>query len=162
MEQKNLDIYGHASIPWSHAKKLLAGGSNTFWLATTRPDGRPHLAGVGALWADDKIYFVTGPRTRKGRNLAKNPKCAISVSLKGLDLTIEGTAVKITDDATLERLAKLYRDGGWPASVRDGALIAEYSAPSAGPPPWDLYVLAPRTAFGVGSEEPAGATRWRF
>ena len=163
MEQKNLDIYGAAPIPWSRAKEQLdAGGDHTFWLATTRPGGTPHLAAVGALWIDNKIYFTTGARTRKGRNLAKNAKCAFSVSLKGLDLVIEGTAVKVTDDATLQRLAKTYRDQGWPAIARDGVLTAEYSAPSAGPPPWDLYVVAPRVAFGVATAEPNGATRWRF
>jgi uncharacterized pyridoxamine 5'-phosphate oxidase family protein len=164
VEETNLDIYGHPPIPWSRAKELLdAGEANSFWLGTTRPDGRPHVAAVGALWLDDKVYFVTGARTRKGRNLAKNASCVFSVTLKGLDLVLEGTAVKITDDATLQRLAKVYRDqSGWPASVRDGAFTAEYSAPSAGPPPWDLYVLTPKTAFGVATTEPHGATRWRF
>ena len=40
----------------------------TFWLATTRPDGRPHLTAIGALWLDGKIYFTTGAGTRKGRD----------------------------------------------------------------------------------------------
>lgn len=161
--QKNLDIYGDAPLHWSRAlEQLEAGPAGTFWLATTRPDGRPHVAGVGALWVDGVIYFVTGPGTRKGRNLAENPDCAISVSLKGLDLVIEGSALKVTDDATLRRLAKKYADQGWPAKVSDGAFTAPYSAPSAGPPPWDLYVFTPATAFGVASDEPTGATRWRF
>ena len=70
--------------------------------------------------------------------------------------------MKVADDATLRRLAKRYADQGWPASVKDGAITAEYSAPSAGPPPWDLYVFTPTTAFGVATAEPNGATRWRF
>jgi hypothetical protein len=44
----------------------------------------------------------------------------------------------------------------------DGVLTAEYSAPGAGPPPWDLYAVTPVTAFGLASSEPFGATRWRF
>lgn len=161
--QKNLDIYGDAPIPWSRAlEQLEAGPAGTFWLATTRPDGRPHVAGIGAVWLDEKIYFVTGAGTRKGRNLAENPNCVFSVSLKGLDLVIEGPAIKVTDETTLRRLAKLYVDQGWPATVSDGAFTAPYSAPSAGPPPWDLYGVTPTTAFGVASDEPTGATRWRF
>lgn len=160
---KNLDIYGHKAIPWSRALEILnAGFDGTCWLATTRPDGRPHVAGIGALWLDEKFYIVTGARTRKGRNLANNPSCVISVALKGLDLAVEGRAVKVTDDATLHRLAKRYADQGWPATVKDGAFTAPYSAPSAGPPPWDLYVMTPTTAFGVATAEPHGATRWRF
>lgn len=75
--RKNLDVYGAAPVPWSRALKELEGGTGgTFWLATTNPDGRPHVAGVGALWVDSKIYFVTGARTRKGRNLAAHADCA--------------------------------------------------------------------------------------
>ena len=171
MEQKNLDIYGNDTIPWSRALKALeadatkpveAGTPTTYWLATTRPDGRPHLAGVGAMWVDGHFYVVSGPGTRKSRNLAGNPSCVISVSLRGLDLVVEGTARIVTDDPTLQRVAKLYAAQGWPASVRDGAFTAEFSAPSAGPPPWNLYDMTPSTAFGVASAEPYGATRWRF
>jgi pyridoxamine 5'-phosphate oxidase-like protein len=160
---KNLDIYGAAPLEWSRAlKQLEAGPSGTFWLATTSPDGRPHVAGIGALWVDGKIYLVSGSGTRKGRNLAANSNCVLSVSLTGIDLVIEGRAVRITDRPTLLRLAKRYADQGWPASVSGGALTAEYSAPSAGPPPWNLYVVRPTTAFGVASTEPSGATRWQF
>jgi pyridoxamine 5'-phosphate oxidase-like protein len=160
---KNLDIYGAAPIPWSRAlKQLEAGTAGSYWLATTRPDGRPHVAAVGALWVDGKIYFTSSTRTRKGRNLAASPDCVLSVSLTGIDLVVEGTAVRITDRPTLLRLAKRYADQGWPASVSGGALTAEYSAPSAGPPPWNLYVVRPTTAFGVATAEPSGATRWQF
>ena len=163
MEQKNLDIYGDKPIPWSRAlAQLDAGVGGTYWLATTRPNGRPHVAAVGALWVDGKVYFTSGATTRKSRNLAENPRCVISVSLKDLDLVIEGPAEKVTDEATLQRFAQLYAAQGWPASVSDGAMTAEYSAPSAGPPPWDLYVVTPATAFGVATAEPNGATRWRF
>lgn len=86
----------------------------------------------------------------------------IAVALGDLDLVVEGTAARVTDEATLERVAERAREGGWPATVKDGAFTAEYSAPSAGPPPWDLYVMTPHTAFGVATAEPYGATRWRF
>jgi pyridoxine/pyridoxamine 5'-phosphate oxidase len=163
MKQTNLDIYGHAPLAWLRAvEQLEAETAKSFWLATTRPDGRPHVAAVGALWVDGKLYFTSGPGTRKSRNLAHNPACVFSVSLPNLDLVIEGTAARVTDDATLQHLAQRYAAQGWPARVSDGALTAEYSAPSAGPPPWYLYVLKPTTAFGVATAEPHGATRWQF
>ena len=56
----------------------------------------------------------------------------------------------------------LYNEQGWEPSVKDGAFTAAYSAPSAGPPPWDLYAMTPVTMFGVATAEPYGATRWRF
>src|SRR2546428_4232588 len=75
MDQKNLaDLYGLDPIPWSRALEALEATdpqSRTF-LATTRPDGRPHVAGVGALWDEGRVYFVSGAGTRKSRNVAQN------------------------------------------------------------------------------------------
>jgi nitroimidazol reductase NimA-like FMN-containing flavoprotein (pyridoxamine 5'-phosphate oxidase superfamily) len=166
METKNLaDLYGLEPIPWSRALEALETGNQrneTSFLATTRPDGRPHLAGVGAVWDNGQVYFVSGDGTRKSRNVADNPMCSMAMSLPGLDLVIEGAARRVTDDETLYRLAKRYADGGWPARVEDGAFTYDYSAPSAGPPPWNLYAIAPTTVYGVLAAEPGGATRWRF
>jgi hypothetical protein len=105
---------------------------------------------------------VSGPGTRKSRNLAENPSCVISLTLKDIDLVVDGTAVRVTDAATLQRLAKLYNEQGWPVSVDADGFTAEYSAPSAGPPPWNLYEIAPAVAFGVAFAAPDGAMRWRF
>jgi hypothetical protein len=166
MDQKNLDIYGSEPIQWSRPLEQLrsfqAGPGTSTWLSTTRPDGRPHTAGVGAVWFDDRFYVVSGPGTQKSRNLAANPRCVISLSLPDIDLVVEGTAVRVTDDATLQRLVARYNEQGWPASVQDGAFTAAYSAPSAGPPPWYLYEVTPTIAFGVATGEPYGAMRWRF
>lgn len=172
VDERNLDIYGSPPIPWSRASDLLEGVTGslqdkdhapiTHWLSTMSPNGTPHVAGVGAVWVDHTFYFTSGDRTRKSRNLASNPRCAISVALSGLDLIVNGTAAKVTDETTLERLARLYAAQGWPASVKDGAFVAEFSAPSAGPPPWALYVMTPSTGFGVATAEPWGASRWQL
>lgn len=174
VETTNLDIYGSAVLPWSRVRDLLDVGQGqpnvgldedthrTYWLSTAGPDGAPHLAGIGALWVDDQIWFVSGPGTRKSRNLAANPACAVAASLPGLDLVIEGAATRVTDGASLERLAAAYRAQGWPAKVDGDAFTAPYNAPSAGPPPWHLYVLTPEVAYAIASAEPHGATRWRF
>jgi general stress protein 26 len=166
MDEKNLDIYGNKSIPWSRAVKQLETQTRergrTCWLATTSPQGNPHMTAVGAIWDEGKFYFTSGAGTRKSQNLAKNPNCAISVSLGDLDVVVEGTARRATDKATLERIAEQYAAQGWPAKAGDGSITAEFSAPSAGPPPWDLYVVTPSSAVGVATAEPNGATRWRF
>src|ERR1700704_1830263 len=110
MEEKNLDIYGDPPIPWSRALEQLEAAPDpevlrTTWLSTVRPDGRPHAAGIGALWVDGKFYFTSGPTTRKTRNLAANPNCTLSMSLPGLDLIVEGRAVKRTDPGTTTKTA---------------------------------------------------------
>jgi hypothetical protein len=165
LDATNLDIYGDAPIPWSRAEKQLeetTGQNLTHFLTTVRPDGRPHVAGVGAVWADGTFYFTSGAGTRKSRNLAERADCVISVKLADLDLVVEGTAAKVTDESTLERLVAVFNAGGWPATVEDGAFTAPYSAPSAGPAPWDLYKFMPTKAFGVATAEPYGAMRWDF
>ena len=165
MKAKNLaDLYELELVPWSRAEEALnssdAPNGGTWFLATIRPDGKPHVAGVGALWDEDSVYVVSGPGTQKSRNLSQNPNCAVSVSMKGIDLVVEGTAERVTDQSTLERMAKRYGDTGWPARVEDSAFTYDYSAPSAGPPPWYLYRITPAVIYGVLGEEPGGATRW--
>jgi hypothetical protein len=171
VEVTNLDIYGHPAIPWSRPLDLLAagppqpdvpGGEYFVVLGTCRPDGRPHAASIGAIWFDGDLYFTSGPQTRKSRNLAANPASTLSIRLHGIDLILEGESARVTDSPTLEAVAALYRAGGWPAEVQGDAFSAPYSAPSAGPPPWYLYRFTTRVAFGVTTEEPYGATRWRF
>jgi hypothetical protein len=165
MDTRNLDIYGSAPIPWSRARDALAasrGPGVTFFLGTVRPDGTPHAAGLGAVWVEDALWFVTGPRTRKARNLTANPACTVSCRLPGIDVVLEGRAERVTDPDRLARLAAVYREGGWPAEVDGDAFTAPYSAPSAGPPPWHLHRLTCHTAFGVATAEPHGASRWRF
>ena len=68
----------------------------------------------------------------------------------------------MTDRATLDAVAKRYHDDGWPVDGRGRRATAPYSAPSAGPPPWQVYRLGFDTVFGVATVEPNGATRWRF
>jgi Pyridoxamine 5'-phosphate oxidase len=168
-ETINLDSVGYGTpvFPWSRAAEELAAENETvigrpYFLTTVSPKGAPHAAGIGAMWDDGDLYFVSGPGTRKSRYLAANPACAVTVRLDSLDLTMEGAAARVTDPAILEHLAVLYRAGGWPAEVEDGAFTAPYSAPSAGPAPWYVYHFIIHTAVGVGIKAPEGATLWRF
>jgi hypothetical protein len=164
-EVTNLDRYGDPALEWTRVRDALASGpiGGEFFLGTVRPDGRPHAAGVGALCLDDVLYFVSGPTTRKSRNVAANPACTLSAKFPGIDVIIEGSAARVTDPATLEKIAAHYRDNaGWPAEVEGDAFTAPFSAPSAGPPPWYLYTITLHTVFAVATAEPTGATRWRF
>ena len=176
MEATNLaDLYHSPLLDWARIETRLRAGlsqapgtggpdRHTCWLATINPDGSPHLTGIGALWANGCWWFETGKYTRKGRNLARDPRCTLSVAAQEFDLISEGEATVVTDAATVAELAARWAAEGWPARADDTgvALTAEYSAPSAGPPPWHVYRLTPRTATAVGTVDPGGATRWRF
>ncbi|HEY6679418.1 MAG TPA: pyridoxamine 5'-phosphate oxidase family protein, partial [Actinomycetota bacterium] len=101
MDSKNLaDLYGLPLIDWTRVEARLGsgipqapgtGGPNrhTCWLATIDPDGSPHVTGVGAVWVDDTFWFETGERSRKGRNLARDPRCTLAVATDEFDLAIE-------------------------------------------------------------------------
>jgi len=166
VEVTNLDRYGSPPLPWSRPHDLLvdspAQPGTPYFLGTSRPDGRPHAASVGALWLDGDLYFTSGPGTRKAHNLAANPACTFSVGLAGIDLVLEGEAARVTEPEVLEQLARRFRELGWPAEVEGDGFTAPYSAPSAGPPPWHLCRFRFHTVFGVATAEPYGATRWRF
>jgi hypothetical protein len=139
--------------------------SVSFALPVYDPARRPSARGrCRAVLLDGDLYIVSGGQTRKSKNLAANPGCSIAVRLPGLDMTLDGEATRVTDGQTLERLAALYRQTGWPAEVHAAAqaFTAPYSAPSAGPPAWQLYRFVFRSAVGVASAEPYGATGWRF
>jgi len=103
-------------------------------------------------------------RTRKARNLARDPRCTLSVAMREFDLVVEGDAHRIEDPPIVAGMAERWAAEGWPCRVDETgrALTADYSAPSAGPPPWFVYRISPRSATALAILEPGGATRWRF
>jgi PPOX class probable F420-dependent enzyme len=176
MDAINLaDLYGLDTLDWERVQAVLAGGltqapesggpnRHTCWLSTTNADGSPHVTGVGPLWVDGAFWFVTGATSRKGRNLARDPRCAMSVAAHEFDVVVEGEAVLVTDPETIASMADRWAADGWPAQIDDSgqAITAEFSAPSAGPPPWSVYRIQTRSATALLTADPGGATRWRW
>ncbi len=173
--EHNLDGYGAPLIPWTKIRERLERGftqvpgsggpdRHTCWLATVHSDGRPHVMPLGVNYMEGTLYFSTGANTRKAKNLVLNPQCVITVATQDFDIVVEGKATKVTDPALVARIAKMYQSEGWPATVsNDGiSLTAEYSAPSAGSPPYSVYQVTPETVFALGTTEPYGATSFRF
>jgi len=149
------------ATPWSEARRRLAE-AGTYWLATSRPDGRPHVMPLLAVWVDEALHFVASPGTRKARNLARKPASVLGTAHDGADLVVEGEAQKVSDEAALRRVAGAYAAKyDWPVEVRSGALWGE-GAPTAGPPPYEVYRVDPATAFAFGHDETFIPTRWRF
>jgi hypothetical protein len=175
MDAKNLaDLYGTPLIEWERVTARLdrgidqapgSGGPDrhTCWLATVDDDGAPHVTGIGAIWLSGAFFVETGESSRKGRNLARDPRCSLSVATDEFDLVVDGEAALVDDPAVVADLAARWAEGGWPATVDESgvALTAEFSAPSAGPPPWRVYRITPRRATAVLTVPPGGATRWR-
>ena len=141
-----------------------ANNSRTTWLATVNEDGSPHVTAVGAVWLDGTFWFQTGRGTRKGRNVERDGRCSISVSIRDADVVVEGVAARVTDPGVVARIAKAWADQGWPAEPDQSGsgITAPFNAPSQGPPPWNVYRVEPRSATVVLGTEPGGLTRFKF
>ncbi len=137
-------------LPWAWAVQRLERAHN-YWVATTGPDGSPHLAAVWGLWRDDAFFFSTGGRSRKARNLAASPRCVITPEQAGESVVVEGTAERVTDPAALSALLAAY--------------TGKYGSGFPDPLEHPLFGVRPRVAFAVVEQEPMfsqSATRWVF
>ncbi len=97
-----------------------------FWISTVRADGRPHVTPLVAVWLDDALHFSTGAGEQKALNLENNPRVALITGANywqsGLDVVVEGEAVRVTDPERLRLLAAAWAqkwDGRWRYSVGD-------------------------------------------
>ncbi len=148
---------------WSQAQDELAG-AEVYWLSTVRPDGRPHVTPLLAIWLEGALYFCTGSDERKAKNLSANCHCVLTTghsSLDGIDLVIEGTAEGVSDHGELGRVATTYEskygphfvapDGTW-SGLGDAIRRAEVL----------VFRVAPKTGFGFGKGGRFSQTRWSF
>jgi general stress protein 26 len=115
---------GATAPAWAAVAGVLSS-SEMFWLSTVRRDGRPHVTPLPAIWADGSVYFCAGSREQKARNLDSNPNCVIAAGANefrsGLDVVIEGTAVRVTGQGDLLRLATLWKSMlDWDFTVIEG------------------------------------------
>jgi general stress protein 26 len=147
--------------PWAKAREELEK-AETYWVTTVRPDGRPHVTPLVAIWMDDAIFFCTGPTERKAKNLEHNSHCIISTGCnsfsEGLDLVIEGDAVIVSDDTILQWLADQYDAKYAPTfhfTVRDGAFYGDGGRAL-------VYQIRPQKVLGFAKGETFSQTRWRF
>ena len=174
MKTENLGaVEGLPPVDWDAiVEKLDAGSgpapdahnSRTTWLATINEDGSPHVTAVGALWLEEAFWFQTGASTRKGRNVARDPRCSVAVSIRDADVVVEGEAARVTDPELVARAAKAWADQGWPAEPDEtgSGITAPFNAPALGPPPWNVYRIDPRSATVALGTEPGGLTRFTF
>src|ERR1700734_2616228 len=133
-EDVTAEIHGFSQpdatpTPWSVGVEHVIV-ADTFWLSTVRPDGRPHVTPLIAVWHGEAIWFCTGPDERKAKNLAENPSCVLTTGRSdlvdgALGVVLEGKAEQVTVDAELEPIATAfaakYGTGMWDYVVRDGA-----------------------------------------
>jgi nitroimidazol reductase NimA-like FMN-containing flavoprotein (pyridoxamine 5'-phosphate oxidase superfamily) len=94
-------------IEWDIAERRLASAHN-YWIATVRPDGRPHAMPVWAAWCDGALWFSSGLASRKIRNLRANPACTVTTEGGAEPVIVDGTAEFVTEPTTTKAL-QVYR-----------------------------------------------------
>ena len=136
-------------LPWQWLSERMANSRN-YWIATTRPNGRPHVAPVWGVWFNNTLYFGTDPQSLKAKNMAANP--AVAVHLES------GDEVVIIDG-----LASVVAVSDLPSQVDEGyqekydMTLTEAGAGAT------LIAITPRTALAwLETDFPNTATRWQF
>ncbi len=154
---------GATATPWETALQAM-GAAQVFWLSSVRPDGRPHVTPLLAVWLEGALFFCTGPGERKAANLGANPSCVLTTGnngLEGVDVVVEGRAHLVVDPGGRRSVAAAFEakygahfeapDGTWAGlgdAVRSGGVL--------------LYEVAPTAVFAFGKGEPYSQTRWAF
>jgi hypothetical protein len=136
-------------VPWATVEGQLVGAEN-YWLATTHPDGRPHVAPIWGAWVEGALYFDGIPTARWARNMAANP--AVSVHLEsGSDVVIlDGMGEDVPSITDRDLAARIV--AAW--DTKYGRLHPDPAADG-------LFRFRPRTGRSW-SRFPDDATRWTF
>ena len=139
--------------PWPWALERLEKSHN-YWISSTRPDGRPHLMLVWGIWWQDAFWFSTGPRTRKAKNIAADPRVVIGTEKADEAVILEGTVEEIKDRAVWKQLVEVY-------NRKYGGDVGPLLESSGG----CVFRVAPQLAFGQDEHAENfmdSLTRWRF
>jgi general stress protein 26 len=140
-------------IPWAEAEARLAASVN-YWLATVSAGGEPHLMPLWAVWHDRALWFSSGGRSRKVRNIAAMPRCTVSTEDAGSPVILSGRATILTDPADIRTFIEVanakYEGGHYSEEFLDPAVNATLR-------------LAPEWAFALRHDDFSGSpTRWTF
>jgi len=135
-------------LSWSYVSQRLENARN-YWIATTRPDGCPHVVPVWGLWIDDAFYFGGAPDTRWVRNIATNPSVALHLEDAEQVVVVEGKVEECVPDSELARRLAI-------ASAEKYATQSDSSEDSEG-----ILRLRPQLVL-AWTHFPEDATRWHF
>ena len=149
---------------WGEGRQYLAE-AEVFWLSTVRPDGRPHVTPLLAVWCNDAMYFCTGSEERKAKNLKRNQHCVLmtgrNILDESLDVVVEGQVTEVRDPGELEQVATTY-ETKYPTDVaaHEGTWfgLAESIRRSEA----SVYRVTPTTVLGFARGKQFSQTRWQF
>ena len=141
-------------LPWKWAENRLKR-SRQYWIATTRPDGRPHVMVVWAMWMNGALYFSTGKKTRKAQNLERDPHCTMCTENAAEAVILEGVVETERDVQRIREFIRLYeKKYDWKLGEMAEGLLSLKDP---------VFLLRPSLGFGLWEKKFApSATRWLF
>lgn len=137
-------------LPWNEVERLLVE-ARTYWLASVRPDGRPHVAPVWGVWMEEAFVFETANGSVKARNLLACPSAVVHLDHTEAAVIVEGRAELAND----ERIVRAFAGAYVPKYNWD---IEQYlSRPNSA-----VFRIVPRVAYSFREHLGQTATRWEF
>lgn len=140
-------------LPWSWAEQRLRKSHN-YWITTVKPDGSPHTMVVWGLWQDGRLIFSTGSRSRKARNLARNPNCIVCTEHANEAVIVEGVA-EIAEVAARRKMISVYeRKYKFDLSTMKDDLLSMKEP---------VFAVRPKVVFALWEKHfQTKSTRWKF
>jgi general stress protein 26 len=149
-----------AATPWPDVERALEQ-AELYWLTTIRADGRPHVTPLIGVAHGGALHFCTGLREQKARNLEHNDEIALATGTntwaQGLDVVVEGTAVRVRDNDALQLIADAYEEkygSVWHFDVGDGAFGSGEDAAA-------VFRVEPAKVLAF-AKDPHAQTTYRF
>src|SRR5215204_4005513 len=147
--------------PWSDAVRVLEQ-AELYWLTTVRSDGRPHVTPLIGVVEGKAMHFCTGLEEQKARNLEHSAQVALTTGnntwARGLDVVVEGTAVRVTDRDALQQLADAIEakyGSDWHFDVGDAAFVHAEDSIAA------VFRIEPAKVLAF-AKDPHAQTAYRF
>jgi PPOX class probable F420-dependent enzyme len=137
-------------LPWSWAEERLVR-SHDYWLATVRPDGRPHVMPVWAVWAQGAAWFSSSGGSRKARNIDAYPRVVITTDDPLQPVVVEGRAQRVGSGAAVAEFT------AWVNAKYATDIAVSFFAENA------CFRVEPDRVFGLEEADFTGSpTRWVF
>ena len=143
---------GSGLLPWAEAERRL-DAAHDFWCATVWPDGRPHVMPVWGVRLEGRLWFSSGLRSRKARNLAREPRCTLTTDDARNPVVVEGVAEQVTDRGGIEAFVDAVN------AKYGGGVSVEFLDPAVN----GTFAVTPLRVFAISEDDFAGSpTRWTF
>jgi PPOX class probable F420-dependent enzyme len=143
---------GSGLVPWAEVQRRLTV-SHDYWVATVRPDGRPHVMPVWGVWLDGRLWFSSGRRSRKARNLEADPRCTVTTDDARDPAVLDGRAERVVGADGIAAFV------GAANAKYGGLLTTEFLDPEVN----GTYAVRPERVIAISEDDFTGSpTRWTF